>query len=108
MIQLREKSSKPGSQETNSPQVLDQLRDLIAKTESGIATGPIVPNVTPEEIRNYLAARYDFTRSLPLEDVVADAERMLSAWQVQVTHPRYFGLFNPSVTVASIVADTLA
>jgi len=26
---------------------------------------------------------------------------------VQVTHPRYFGLFNPSVTLASIVADTL-
>src|SRR5262245_64126153 len=32
---------------------------------------------------------------------------MLSVWQVQVTHPRYFGLFNPSVTLASIVADTL-
>ncbi len=28
-------------------------------------------------------------------------------WQVQVTHPRYFGLFNPSVTPASVVADTL-
>src|SRR5256885_5451131 len=32
---------------------------------------------------------------------------MLRTWQVQVTHPRYFGLFNPSVTPASIVADTL-
>jgi glutamate/tyrosine decarboxylase-like PLP-dependent enzyme len=28
-------------------------------------------------------------------------------WHVQVTHPRYFGLFNPSVTLASVVADTL-
>src|SRR6185369_10040895 len=27
--------------------------------------------------------------------------------QVQVTHPRYFGLFNPSVTLASVIADTL-
>ena len=26
---------------------------------------------------------------------------------MQVTHPRYFGLFNPSVTLASVVADTL-
>ena len=33
---------------------------------------------------------------------------MLHTWQVQVTHPRYFGLFNPSVTLASIVADALA
>jgi glutamate/tyrosine decarboxylase-like PLP-dependent enzyme len=24
-----------------------------------------------------------------------------------VTHPRYFGLFNPSVTLASVIADTL-
>ena len=32
---------------------------------------------------------------------------MLRNWQVQVTHPRYFGLFNPSVTLASVVADTL-
>ena len=32
---------------------------------------------------------------------------MLRTWQVQVTHPRYFGLFNPSVTLASVVADTL-
>jgi glutamate/tyrosine decarboxylase-like PLP-dependent enzyme len=32
---------------------------------------------------------------------------MLRKWQVQVTHPRYFGLFNPSVMLASVVADTL-
>jgi glutamate/tyrosine decarboxylase-like PLP-dependent enzyme len=32
---------------------------------------------------------------------------MLRTWNVQVTHPRYFGLFNPSVTFASVVADTL-
>ena len=44
---------------------------------------------------------------MPLEDVVAEVENMLSKWQVQVTHPRYFGLFNPSVTLASVVADTL-
>ena len=32
---------------------------------------------------------------------------MLRKWQVQVTHPRYFGLFNPSVTFASVFADLL-
>jgi glutamate/tyrosine decarboxylase-like PLP-dependent enzyme len=85
----------------------DELRILAAKLESAIASGPIVPSVTPQEIRSYLASRYDFTKPLPLNDVSADVERMLRTWQVQVTHPRYFGLFNPSVTVASIVADTL-
>ena len=39
--------------------------------------------------------------------MIADVEEMLRKWQVQVTHPRYFGLFNPSVTLASVVADTL-
>ena len=66
-----------------------------------------MPSVTPQEIRSYLASRYDFTRPLALDDVVADVEQMLRTWQVQVTHPRYFGLFNPSVTLASIIADTL-
>jgi glutamate/tyrosine decarboxylase-like PLP-dependent enzyme len=85
----------------------DELRTIAAKLESDIASGPIVPVVTPQEIRSYLANRYDFTNPLPLDDVSADLERMLRTWQVQVTHPRYFGLFNPSVTLASIIADTL-
>ena len=44
---------------------------------------------------------------MALEEVITDVEKMLRTWQVQVTHPRYFGLFNPSVTLASVVADTL-
>ncbi|HYK18212.1 MAG TPA: pyridoxal-dependent decarboxylase [Bryobacteraceae bacterium] len=87
---------------------LNQLRECALALESGIADGPILPKVRLEEIRAHLAARFDFTRPLPLEDVVADVERMMRAWQVQVTHPRYFGLFNPSVTLASIVGDLLA
>src|SRR5580658_6410961 len=85
----------------------DEIRSAAEKLESEIANGPIVPTVTPKEIRDYLAARYDFTKPLPLDDAIADVEQMLRKWQVQVTHPRYFGLFNPSVTIASIIADSL-
>ena len=85
----------------------DEIRSLAAKLESDIANGPIVPRVTPDEIRRHLVSRYDFSKPLDLDEVGADVEAMLRTWQVQVTHPRYFGLFNPSVTVASIVADTL-
>jgi aromatic-L-amino-acid decarboxylase len=85
----------------------DEVRSVAAKLESDIASGAIVPTVTPQEIRSYLASRYDFARPVALDDVIADVERMLRTWQVQVTHPRYFGLFNPSVTLASIVADTM-
>jgi glutamate/tyrosine decarboxylase-like PLP-dependent enzyme len=86
---------------------VNALRGVAFKFESDIAAGPIISPVTPEEIRASLAGRYDFTKPLPLDDVVADVERMLQTWQVQVTHPRYFGLFNPSVTLASVVADTI-
>ena len=75
--------------------------------ESGLADGPIVPNVRAGEIRAYLGERFDFKQAMPLDEVIADVEQMLRKWQVQVTHPRYFGLYNPSVTLASVVADTL-
>src|SRR5436189_724837 len=83
------------------------LQSVFAQLEQNMANGPIVPDVGPHEIRSYLGARYDFTKPMALDDVTADVERMLRRWQVQVTHPRYFGLFNPSVTLASVIADTL-
>lgn len=86
--------------------MFEELRGLIGSIESGIASGPVVPSVTPQEIRERLA-RYDFTRPVELEEVCADLDQMLRTWHVQVTHPRYFGLFNPSVTLAAVVADTL-
>jgi glutamate/tyrosine decarboxylase-like PLP-dependent enzyme len=85
----------------------DDLGRAAATIEGDIAAGPIVPRVTAEEIRRHLTSRYDFTRTASLDQVTEDVEQMLRTWQVQVTHPRYFGLFNPSVSVASVVADTI-
>ena len=87
---------------------LGEIARFSERQQSSIAEGPIIPNVTPDEIRSWLTSRYSFDRPLTLDEVVRDVQRMLRTWQVQVTHPRYFGLFNPSVTLASIVADTLA
>ena len=84
----------------------DELLGTIAKLEAEIARGPIVPTVTPDEIRAHLA-RYDFAAPRALDDVTADVEAMLRRWQVHVTHPRYLGLFNPSVLPASVLADTV-
>ena len=87
--------------------LFEAIRSAAERVESTIAGGPIVPSVTPQEIRNHLTAHYDFKKPVALEEVGADVERLLQAWQVQVTHPRYLGLFNPSVTPASVIADTL-
>jgi glutamate/tyrosine decarboxylase-like PLP-dependent enzyme len=81
--------------------------DLVAAIESQVAAGRIVPAIGPREIRQHLASRFDFSTPLALEDILADVQRMMHDWHVQVTHPRYFGLFNPSVTAASVVADLL-
>jgi glutamate/tyrosine decarboxylase-like PLP-dependent enzyme len=86
---------------------LDEIRRVVADQQSAIAVGPVVPDVQVGEIRNHLAKRYDFTRTVDLNEIVADVQQMLRTWQVQVTHPHYFGLFNPSVGLESVVADTL-
>jgi len=83
------------------------VRAVAERIERVIADGPIVPSVSVAEIRAHLNAQYDFGAPRPLNEVTDDVERMLGQWQVHVTHPRYFGLFNPSVTPASVLADTL-
>ena len=86
---------------------IEQLRHEFERVQADVADGPILPSVTAEEIRSHLANRYRFEKALPLDEVVQDAERMLRTWQVQVTHPRYLGLFNPAVTLPSVIAETL-
>ncbi|MGC2618179.1 MAG: pyridoxal-dependent decarboxylase [Acidobacteriaceae bacterium] len=87
--------------------IIDEIHGEFVRLREEIRKGPIYPEVTAEEIRNHLAVRYSFSEPVDLDLVVTDVEEMLRTWQVQVTHPRYFGLFNPSVTLASVVADTL-
>src|SRR5271155_5225624 len=87
--------------------LLDAIRSATERLECDIANGPMYPAVTYQEIRDHLNSHYDFSKPAALDEIGADLERMLRTWQVQVTHPRYFGLFNPSVTLASVVADTL-
>jgi aromatic-L-amino-acid decarboxylase len=86
---------------------LEEILAAARQVADDIAAGPIVPSVRPPEIREHLS-RYDFQQPIPLDSVTADVEDMLRRWHVQVTHPRYFGLFNPSVTPESVLADALA
>ncbi len=87
--------------------LVEHIRDDYAAVERELLDGPITPNVSADEVRRHLAAYFDFSKPMSLEQISADVETMLQKWQVHVTHPRYFGLFNPSVTLASMVADTL-
>src|SRR5262245_2264389 len=86
---------------------IEELQHEFERVQADLADGPILPSVTVDEIRRHLASRYNFQKEVPLDEVVQDAERMLRTWQVQVTHPRYLGLFNPAVTLPSVIAETL-
>ena len=92
---------------TKKETLFEEVARAAERVAAEIAEGPIVPAVTPQEIRDHLSSRYDFQEPLDLNAIGADIEQMLRKWQVHVTHPRYLGLFNPSVTPASVVADTL-
>jgi glutamate/tyrosine decarboxylase-like PLP-dependent enzyme len=69
---------------------------------------PVSPQVSREEIRTELDQRYTFDTPVPLDTLTEDVMRVMRAWTVHVTHPRYFGLFNPSVRQAGVIADALA
>lgn len=76
--------------------VYDRVREL-----------PVTPAVAVDELRALVAKCFDLTAPRDAVDVMNDAAALLRDYSLQVTHPRYFGLFNPSVIPSTIVADAL-
>ncbi len=86
------------------PQLLHEIENF----PRDVRNLPVSPQVSREEIRTELDQRYTFDTPVPLDTLTEDVMRMMRAWTVHVTHPRYFGLFNPSVRQAGVIADALA
>jgi aromatic-L-amino-acid/L-tryptophan decarboxylase len=85
---------------------LQRLADEIVDFERSVGDLPVAPAVTAAEIRNHLT-RYDFARPVALDGLLEDVVGLLRRWSLHVTHPRYFGLFNPSTRRAGVLADAL-
>lgn len=80
----------------------------VADFYQSVGERPVSPSVSTSEIRDHLANCYgEFAVPMSKEALQDDVMRMLSEWQVQPTHPQYFGLFNPSVQPGAVVADAL-
>ena len=86
---------------------LDLLRREIEVSYERVRELPVTPVVQVEELRAAVAAQFDLDAGRPLPDVVASASDLLRRYSLQITHPRYFGLFNPSVHLSGIIADAL-
>lgn len=69
---------------------------------------PVVHQHDPALLRAELATAFDLDAPRDLSQLTDDVIARLRTGLIHVTHPRYFGLFNPSVHEASVIADTLA
>jgi glutamate/tyrosine decarboxylase-like PLP-dependent enzyme len=72
-----------------------------------ISVGPVTPTLDLAAFRAELAA-FDFAAALPLDELLRWIIKQLEQGVVHLTHPRYFGLFNPSPTFAAQCADRIA
>ena len=79
----------------------------IASYEAVLDELAVAPAVSPDEIRQHLS-RYDFAEPIPLDRLIGEVADLLRQWSLHVNHPRYFGLFNPTVRRAGVMADALA
>jgi len=87
--------------------VWGQVGEIVEGFIRDVRELPVSSAARPEVIRREVESRFDFGASTPLGELTAQVADLLQQYAVHVTHPRYFGLFNPSVSEAAIVADTL-
>jgi len=85
----------------------DWLTRALADLEGRIADHPVTPGVDRATLGQALAG-FDFAEPRPLGDVLSWTIAQLERGLVQITHPRYFGLFNPAPTFPAQCADRIA
>lgn len=79
----------------------------VEKFLNEVGSLPVSAPASPDEVRHAIESRFDFGEPVPLEALTSQVADLLRRYTTHVTHPRYFGLFNPSVSSAGILADTL-
>jgi len=81
-------------------------RELAAAGER-VATGPVTPRLDTAAFRAALAG-FDFATPVEAEALLSWTIAQLENGLVHITHPRYFGLFNPGPAAPAQWADRIA
>ena len=81
-------------------------RELL-QASARVAQGPVIPTLDLVKFREELGA-FDFANPRKLEDLLSWTLARMEHGVVHMTHPRYFGLFNPGPTFPSQCADRIA
>jgi glutamate/tyrosine decarboxylase-like PLP-dependent enzyme len=71
-----------------------------------VQAGPVTPTIDMQKFRAELE-RFDFEQPQPLEEALHWAIERLEHGIVQMSNPRYFGLFNPGANFPAQCADRL-
>ena len=95
----------PGSQVRES--IDDHLTRALAAATRRVLEGPVVPDIDMTELRRELAT-FDFAQPRPLQELLDWTIGALEHGTVHMTHPRYFGLFNPPSNFPSQCADRIS
>jgi glutamate/tyrosine decarboxylase-like PLP-dependent enzyme len=88
-------------------QLDDLLTRILASAAERTKHGPVVPDLDMNQFRSELAA-FDFNAPRSIEKTLAWVVGQLEQGIVHLTHPRYFGLYNPSPSFPAICADRIA
>jgi aromatic-L-amino-acid decarboxylase len=85
----------------------DTLTRELALANERIAKGAVTPTLDFNSFRGELAD-FDFRTPCPMDRVMSWTILQLERGVVHLTHPRYFGLFNPAPTFPAQCADRIA
>ncbi len=85
----------------------DFLTRALDEAIARIPAGPVVPDFDRAAFRDELA-QFDFAAPRPLDELLAWTIGQLEHGVTHMTHPRYFGLFNPAPTFPAQCADRIA
>jgi hypothetical protein len=84
----------------------DELTRKLAEAQARVAAGSATPTLDLEAFRGELA-KFDFAVPRALPELLDWSVAMLEHGIVHLTHPRYFGLFNPAPSFPAQCADRL-
>ena len=84
----------------------DYLTRSLADANDRVVAGPVTPTFDPDAFTRELD-EIDFRTPRALDDLLAWTVARMECGVVHITHPRYFGLFNPAPTFPSQCADRI-
>jgi aromatic-L-amino-acid/L-tryptophan decarboxylase len=85
----------------------DFLTRELAEAHAQVIHGPVTPTFDRSRFRDQLSA-VDFAQPRSLDEMLSWTIEQMRDGITHITHPRYFGLFNPTPTFPAQCADRIA